>query len=102
MPAENENAGLAESTVEVRGLDEDYSNTFGSLKNIDGVDLSINSLKPNQVYINELTSSDLKLKKGDSIGIYPDLEKVEFEVLDLDAPRVPVFCVFFKSHPRLG
>ena len=83
LPAENENAGLAESTVEVRGLDEDYSNTFGSLKNIDGVDLSINSLKPNQVYINELTSSDLKLKKGDSIGIYPDLEKVEFEVLDI-------------------
>ncbi|MBM31474.1 MAG: hypothetical protein CL764_01305 [Chloroflexi bacterium] len=83
LPAENDKAGFAESNVEVRGLDGDYSDSFGMIKNIEGEVLSINSLKPNQVYINELTSSDLKLKKGDSIGIYPDLEKVEFEVLDI-------------------
>ena len=83
LPAENDKAGLAESTVEVRGLDGKYSDNFGSIKNIDGVDLSINSLNSDQVYINELTSSDLSLKKGDFVGIYVDLEKVEFEVLDI-------------------
>ena len=83
LPSENDKAGLAESNVEVRGLDGNYSDNFGTINNIDGKILSINSLESDQVFINERTKSALKLNKGDIVGIYVNLEKVEFKVLDI-------------------
>ena len=83
LPSENDKAGLAESNVEVRGLDGNYSDNFGTINNIDGKVLSVNSLESDQVFINERTKSALKLNKGDIVGIYVNLEKVEFKVLDI-------------------
>jgi putative ABC transport system permease protein len=83
LPAENDESGLAESNVTVRGIEETLSDNFDTLKNLDGATVSINSLQAGEVYINEGTQKKLKISKGGTLGIYSRAGKVDFVVKDI-------------------
>ena len=83
LPAENDISELAESRVQVRGYDPKYTDSFDEIRNINNELVNIKSLGSDQVYINVLLSGTLKLNKGDTIGVYINLEKKEFKVKDV-------------------
>ncbi len=83
LPAENNNSGIAESRVQVRGYDPKYTDSFDEIRNINNELVNIESLSSDQVYINVSLSEKLKLNKGDTIGVYINLEKREFKVNDV-------------------
>ena len=83
LPAENDNSGIAESRVQVRGYNPKYTDSFDEIRNINNELVNIESLSSDQVYINVSLSKKLKLNKGDTIGVYINLEKKEFKVNDV-------------------
>ena len=83
LPAENDKSGIAESRVQVRGADGKYSDNFEDIKNLNDELMSINALNSDRVYINSALGEVLDLNKGDTIGIYLNLEKKEFVVADV-------------------
>ncbi len=83
LPASNEDFGLAESNMKIRGIDGGYSDNFDSLKNQQGEIVSINSLEGNQTFINSDASRVLKIEKGGDITVYTRSGKTEFVVLDI-------------------
>ena len=83
LPAENDISGIAESRVQVRGYNPKYTDRFDEIKNINDEFTTIDSLGNGQVFINSALSETLNLNKGDTIGIYINLEKKEFEVNDV-------------------
>ena len=83
LPAENDKSGIAESRVQIRGVDGKYSDNFDDIKNLNDKLMSFNSLNSGQVYINAALGDVLDLNKGDTIGIYLNLVKEEFVVLDV-------------------
>ena len=83
LPAENDISGIAESRVQVRGYNPKYTDSFDEIKNINDEFTNIDSLGNGQVFINSALSETLNLNKGDTIGIYINLEKKEFEVNDV-------------------
>ena len=82
LPVENVKSEIAESRVQVRGYSSNYSDSFDQIKNINNELVSINTLSPDQVYINTFKHT-LNLNKGDVVGVYINLEKKEFEVMDV-------------------
>ena len=83
LPVENVKSEIAESRVQVRGYSPGYSDSFDQIKNINNEIVLISSLNSNQVYINTALSDTLNLNKGDVVGVYINLEKKEFEVLNV-------------------
>ena len=77
LPAENDNSGIAESRVQVRGYDPKYTDSFDEIRNINNELVNIESLSSDQVY-KCFVKEKLKLNKGDTIGVYINLEKREF------------------------
>ncbi len=83
LPVENVKSEIAESRVQVRGYSSNYSDSFDQIKNINDELVSINTLSSDQVYINTALRDTLNLNKGDVVGVYINLEKKEFEVIDV-------------------
>ena len=83
LPVENVKSEIAESRVQVRGYSSKYSDSFDQIKNINDELVSINTLSTDQVYINTALRDTLNLNKGDVVGVYINLEKKEFEVMDV-------------------
>ena len=83
LPVENIKSEIAESRVQVRGYDSKYSGNFDEIENINNDSTSISSLGLGQVFINMALSDTLNLNKGDTVGVYINLEKQEFEVADV-------------------
>ncbi|MEC7157062.1 MAG: ABC transporter permease, partial [Chloroflexota bacterium] len=83
LPVENVKSEIAESRVQVRGYSSNYSDSFDQIKHINDELVSINTLSTDQVYINTALRDTLNLNKGDVVGVYINLEKKEFEVMDV-------------------
>ena len=83
LPAENDKSGIAESRVQVRGVDGKYTDNFDDIRNLNDELVSINALTSDRVYINSALGEVLDLNRGDTIGIYLNLEKKEFVVADV-------------------
>ena len=83
LPSSNDELGLAESDMKVRGLDSKYSDSFGELVNIKGEIVSISQLGKEEVYINEKGSEKLKTLSGDKVSIYTKDATSSFTVLNV-------------------
>ena len=70
LPSSNEQKDIAESDMNIRGIDFNYiDQTF---ENLDGKEVSKDLLGPNSVFINYDAGKVLKLTKGDTLQIYTD------------------------------
>ena len=83
LPVENDKSGIAESRVQIRGIDGKYSDNFDDIKNLDNQILSINNLGNDEVYINAKLSNKLDLKKGDTVGVYINLQREQFKIAEV-------------------
>ena len=83
LPASNDQEDLAENRVRVRGIDGRYSDNFGSLINLDGETVFINSLQPDGIYINSKLNGLLEINTGDPITVYTRSGKAQFTVMDI-------------------
>ena len=83
LPASNELLNLAESNMGIRGVDGRYSDIFDELRNQQNLNVRINDLQPNQVYINLSASSLLKLDQGDAVAVYTRFGQSDFIVRDI-------------------
>ncbi len=83
LPVSNDDLGLAESNVRVRGIDGKYSDNFDTLENLHGETVSISSLTDDQIYINADTSEILKIDKGGHLSVYSRSGKTEFLISDV-------------------
>ena len=83
LPASNDELGLAESNMRVRGVDGKYSDNFDKLENLQEETVSINSLTNDQIYINADASGILKINKGENISVYTRSGKTEFVIADV-------------------
>lgn len=83
LPASNDDLNLAESNMKIRGVDGLYSDDYAKLITKNKVEVSINDLGLNQVYINEDASERLSINEGQFISIYTSSGKKLFEVADV-------------------
>ena len=83
LPVENNKSGIAESRVQIRGLDGKYSDNFDDIKNLNNKVLSINDLSNDEVYINAKLSNKLDLNKGDTVGVYINLQREQFKIAEV-------------------
>ena len=98
LPAENDISGIAESRVQVRGYNPKYTDRFDEIKNINNEFTTIGSLGNGQVFINSVLSETLNLNKGDTIGIYINLGKKEFEVNDVLKLEVLLVQILLRQY----
>ena len=68
LPSSNEQKDIAESNMNIRGIDFNYIDQ--PFENLDGKEVSKNLLGPNSVFINYDAGKVLKLTKGDTLQIY--------------------------------
>ena len=108
LPASNEELLLAENDMKVRGLDRQYSDTFGKLITIQGKFAYINQLESDQVYINEKASGKLKAISGDRVSIYTKSGPTSFTVRNVlkngglsGGPRDPYIAMSLKTLQSL-
>ena len=82
LPASNEDKDIAESSMNIRGIDFNFS-VQKVYENLDGDNVSVDLLGPNQVFLNYDAGRILKLQKGDSIQIYTNEGPSNFIVADV-------------------
>ena len=68
LPSSNEQKDIAESNMNIRGIDFNYIDQ--PFENLDGKEVSKDLLGPNSVFINYDAGKILKLTKGDTLQIY--------------------------------
>jgi len=68
LPSSNEQKDIAESNMNIRGIDFNYIDQ--PFENLDGKEVSKDLLGPNSVFINYDAGKVLKLTKGDTLQIY--------------------------------
>ena len=82
LPASNEDKDIAESSMNIRGIDFNFS-VQKVYENLDGDNVSVDLLGPDQVFLNYDAGRILKLQKGDSIQIYTNEGPSNFIVADV-------------------
>ena len=82
LPASNEDKDIAESSMNIRGIDFNFS-IQKVYENLDGDNVSVDLLGPDQVFLNYDAGRILKLQKGDSIQIYTNEGPSNFIVADV-------------------
>ena len=78
LPSANEQKDIAESNMNIRGIDFNYIDQ--SFENLDGKEVSKDLLGPNTVFINYDAGKVLELSKGDTIQIYTNKGPNDFIV----------------------
>jgi putative ABC transport system permease protein len=84
LPSSNEQKDIAESNMNIRGIDFNYINQ--SFENLDGKEVSKDLLGPNTVFINYDAGKVLELSKGDTIQIYTNKGPSDFIVEEVLKP----------------
>ncbi len=81
LPSSNDKKDIAESSMNIRGIDFDFSQK--TFENLNGEQVSVDLLGPNYVFVNYDAGRILKLQKGDTFQIYTKSGPNDFIVADV-------------------
>jgi putative ABC transport system permease protein len=88
VPAVNEEEHLSAPGVHVMGIDPATMTGFPDIINLQGEVLDPNSLRDNEVYVNESAADELDVRPGDTVTIYFQNQPFRFTVADVVRDKV--------------
>ena len=80
VPAVNPAENLSEGQLNLLGIDPAQLPGFGALKLASGGDADLQSLGPNEAFINEDVSEELELQAGGQLEVYVEDSAIQFNV----------------------
>ena len=80
VPAVNPAENLSEGQLNLLGIDPAQLPGFGALKLASGGDADVQSLGPNEAFINEDVSEELELQAGGQLEVYVEDSAIQFSV----------------------
>ena len=81
VPAVNPSENLSEGQLNLLGIDPAQLPGFGALKLASGGDADIQSLEPNEAFINEDVAEELDLQAGGRLEVYVEDNAIQFSVV---------------------
>ncbi len=81
VPAVNPAENLSEGQLNLLGIDPAQLPGFGALKLASGGDADLQSLGPNEAFINEDVSEELELQAGGRLEVYVEDSAIQFNVV---------------------
>ena len=81
LPVSNDRSGLAESNMNIRGLE--LTNSKEKLLNIENEIVSVDDLDSKTVYVNSEASKDINIEAGDKLSIFTSTGPTEYIVSDI-------------------
>lgn len=89
-PTVNERNSLSEGRMQIAGVEPDTLEGFGGFILVDGGEVRVDSLGPNEVFINSAAAEDLEALPGDTLTVFVQGDSVSLTVKEVVSGGGPV------------